>query len=237
MTATDKLIVALDRSTRAEAEALVEVLGPTVTFYKVGLELLFADGIGLAEKLKQDGKNVFLDLKFLDIANTVERAVAQAASLGFDYLTIHGHDAKTMKAAVRGRDHAGSHTKLLAVTVLTSLDADDLKQQQSRMTPPELVIHRASLAHDCGIDGVVASGQEAKSIRNATNEDFLIVTPGIRLPTDEAGDQARVTTPADAIKAGANHLVVGRPITGADDPAKAAKAFNLAINQQVDAAS
>lgn len=228
---TDRLIVALDRPTRAAAEDLVARIGPAVTFYKVGLELLFADGLGLATQLKRDGKNVFLDLKFLDIANTVERAVAQASALGFDCLTVHGHDTKTLKAAVKGRDKAGTQTKLLAVSVLTSLDATDLAEQTSSLKPADLVLHRARLAREAGFDGIVASGQEAAAVRQAVGPDFLIVTPGIRLPTDDAGDQARVTTPADAIQAGASHLVVGRPITNADDPAAAAQRFVAAITK------
>lgn len=230
--ATDRLIVALDAATRRDAEALVTALGNTVTFYKVGLELLFADGLGLARDLKAQGKNVFLDLKFLDIANTVERAVAQASSLGLDCLTIHGHDTKTLHAAVAGRDASGSDTKLLAVTVLTSLSEDDLKEQTSTHTPGELVLHRAKLAQKAGFDGVIASGQEAAKVRQATTPEFLIVTPGIRLPSDDAGDQSRITTPADAIADGATHLVVGRPITKSPDPASAARRFAAEILAQ-----
>src|SRR6185312_6939468 len=136
--AKDKLIVALDLPSYDEARALVDRLGDTVTFYKIGLELLFSDGLSLARELKNDGKRVFLDLKFLDIANTVERAVASAASLGVDLLTVHGHDTKTLKAAVRGR--AGSDLKLLAVTVLTSLDQADLDEQGLATTPGDLVL-------------------------------------------------------------------------------------------------
>ncbi|MEO1282377.1 MAG: orotidine-5'-phosphate decarboxylase [Pseudomonadota bacterium] len=237
MTASDtnRLIIALDRPSRAEAEDLIARIGPGVSFYKVGLELLFSDGLGLAKQLKRDGKSVFLDLKFLDIANTVEQAVAKASELDFDCLTVHGHDSKTMQAAVRGRDAAGTQTKLLAVTVLTSLNADDLREQTNAKSPAELVLHRAQLARDCGFDGVIASGKEAGEIRAHTGSDFLIVTPGIRLPTDDAGDQARITTPADAIKAGASHLVVGRPITNAEDPSKAAEKFNRAILEQLAA--
>ncbi len=155
----DKLIVALDLPSYDDARALVDSLGETVNFYKIGLELLLAGGLDLARELKFDGKRVFLDLKFLDIGNTVERAVAAAVGLGVDFLTVHGHDTKTLKAAVRGR--AGSNLKLLAVTVLTNLEQPDLDEQGISLTPEQLVLHRAQLANDAGFDGVIASGQEA----------------------------------------------------------------------------
>lgn len=219
----DKLIVALDLPSYDDARALVNRLGDTVTFYKIGLELLFSDGLSLASELKQEGKRVFLDLKFLDIGNTVERAVASAAGLGVDFLTVHGHDTKTLKAAVRGR--SGSDLKLLAVTVLTSLDQSDLDEQSLATTPGALVLSRARLAQNAGVDGVIASGQEAAAVRTATGSEFLIVTPGIRLPGGDTGDQARITTPERALRDGANHLVVGRPINAAKDPKAAAEAF------------
>lgn len=219
----DKLIVALDLPSYDDARALVDRLGDTVSFYKIGLELLFSDGIDLARELKQDGKHVFLDLKFLDIANTVERAVANAAALGVDFITVHGHDTKTLKAAVKGR--GSSSLKLLAVTVLTSLDQTDLEEQGISATPAGLVVGRARMAEMAGFDGVIASGQEAAAVRAETGPDFLIVTPGIRLPGGDAGDQTRVTTPEEAIGFGANHIVVGRPINAAKDPKAAAEAF------------
>lgn len=217
----DKLIVALDFPAYDAARDLVDALGDTASFYKVGLELLFNDGLTLASELKGDGKRVFLDMKFLDIGNTVEKAVAAVAGLGFDFLTIHGTDSKTMKAAIKGR--GSSPLKLLAVTVLTSLDQSDLGEQGIALSPGELVLKRARLARDAGFDGVIASGQEAGAVRAEVGGDFLIVTPGIRLPGGEAGDQKRITTPEDALKAGANHLVVGRPITAAPDPKAAAE--------------
>lgn len=221
--AKDKLIVALDVPSYDDARNLVNLLGDAVSFYKIGLELLFADGLLLARELKLEGKRVFLDLKFLDIGNTVERAVASASELGVDFLTVHGHDTKTMKAAVRGRD--GSNLKLLAVTVLTSLDQSDLDEQGLTITPGALVLSRARLAQNAGVDGVIASGQEAAAVRAKTGPDFLIVTPGIRLPGGDKGDQARITTPEEALRDGANHLVVGRPINAAKDPKAAAEAF------------
>jgi orotidine-5'-phosphate decarboxylase len=219
--ASDKLIVALDYPAYDGARHLVDTLGDAVNFYKVGLELLFADGLALASEMKNDGKHIFLDMKFLDIGNTVEKAVATVADLGYDFLTIHGTDSKTMQAAVKGR--GTSSLKLLAVTVLTSLDQDDLREQGIAMTPSELVLKRARMAEDAGMDGVVASGQEAASIRATSSKNFLIVTPGIRLPGGDAGDQKRITTPQDALRAGANYLVVGRPITAAADPKRAAQ--------------
>ena len=214
----DKLIVALDLPSYNDARALVETLGETVSFYKIGLELLFSEGLPLASELKNEGKRIFLD-----IGNTVEKAVAGVAGLGFDFLTIHGTDTKTMTAAVKGRGN--SQLKLLAVTVLTSLDQNDLNEQGIAMSPRDLVLKRAKLARDSGIDGVIGSGQEAASIRAACGPDFLIVTPGIRLPGGDPGDQKRITTPEDAIRDGANHIVVGRPINAARSPVEAARSF------------
>ncbi len=160
-------------------------------------------------------------MKLLDIGNTVERAVANASELGVNMLTVHGHDLKTLRAAVSGR--GSTSLKLLAVTVMTNLTADDLKQQGSNLSPADLVLHRARLAYESGFDGVIASGQEAANIRAATGPGFLIVTPGIRLPGSSTDDQERVMTPDHAIAAGADHIVVGRPITQADDPKTAAE--------------
>ncbi len=218
-----KLIVALDMPSYDDARALVEKLGDTVSFYKIGLELLFSEGLPLASELKSEGKRIFLDMKFLDIGNTVEKAVAGVAGLGFDFLTIHGTDTKTMKAAIKGK--GTSKLKLLAVTVLTSLDQNDLNEQGILLSPSELVLKRAKLAREAGVDGVISSGQEAASIRAACGPDFLIVTPGIRLPGGDAGDQKRITTPENAIRDGANHIVVGRPINAARNPVEAAQTF------------
>lgn len=221
--ARDRLIVALDMPTLEEARRLIATLGDAVTFYKVGLELLFAGGLGLAAELKKSGKHVFLDMKLLDISHTVERAVSNASELGLNFLTVHGHDLKTLKAAVSGR--AGSKLKLLAVTVLTNLGPDDLRVQGTTLSPAELVLRRAALAREAGFDGVIASGHEAARIRELAGPDFLIVTPGIRLPGGTTDDQERVATPDSAITAGADYLVVGRPITQASDPNVAAGCF------------
>lgn len=220
----DRLFVALDMPDVTRARALVERLGDRVGSYKVGLELLFGGGLEFAQGLKAAGRGVFLDMKLLDIANTVEKAAANIATLGLDYLTVHGTDRKTLDAAVKGR--GASSLKLLAVTVLTSLDRADLAEQGiTGMGPADLVVHRAKLSEAAGFDGVIASGQEAALVREAVGPGFLIVTPGIRLPEGEAGDQARVTTPEMAIASGATHLVVGRPITQAVDPTAAAETF------------
>jgi orotidine-5'-phosphate decarboxylase len=223
VTARDRLIVALDMPVLDDARRLVNDLGDSVSFYKVGLELLFAGGLEFARELKRQHKRVFLDMKLLDIGNTVERAVANIAELGFDFLTVHGQDLKTLRAAVAGRKT--NQLKLLAVTVLTNLSQDDLKQQGSDVTPTDLVLHRSRLARKAGFDGVIASGQEAGRVREAIGPDFLIVTPGIRLLGQTTDDQERVTTPGNAIAAGADYVVVGRPITEADDPKVVAETF------------
>jgi len=234
-TARDRLIVALDMPTVEEAQRLVAVLGHAVHFYKLGLELLFAGGLDLARALKSQGKHVFLDMKLLDIGNTVERAVANATEFGVDFLTVHGHDLKTMRAAVTGR--GTSKLKLLAVTVLTNLTADDLLQQGSSHSPADLVLRRAKLARESGFDGVIASGQEAGRIREAVGPGFLIVTPGIRLPGSATDDQERITTPGHAIASGADYVVVGRPITQADDPKMIAETFINHIREAETAAT
>ena len=220
MKASDRLIVALDVPGPDDARDLISKIGSHAGVWKIGLELLFSGGADLARELADAGQKVFVDAKLLDIPNTVERATENIAAMGATFLTVHGHDVKTMKAAMRGRE--GSNLKLLAVTVLTSLDQADLEEQGSRMSPAELVLHRAQLRKEAGFDGVIASGLEADQIRQATGSDFLIVTPGIRPAGADVGDQARVMTPARAIAAGADYLVVGRPITKADDPAAAA---------------
>ena len=228
--AKSRLFVALDVPDVARAEKLVAQIGGEAACYKIGLELLFGGGLELATRLKEQGKQIFLDMKLLDIPNTVEKATANIARLGVDYLTIHGTDRNTLDAAVAGR--GATKLKLLAITVLTSLDAADLRQQGiATLSPAELVVHRALLAKAAGFDGIVASGHEAAAVRAAVGSDFLIVTPGIRLADGPDKDQARVMTPANAIRAGATHLVVGRPINAAPDPATAARLFTAQITQ------
>jgi orotidine-5'-phosphate decarboxylase len=230
-TPKQRLFVALDVPSVDAARRLVEALGDDVSHYKVGLELVFGGGLEFAAGLKAAGKSVFLDMKLLDIGNTVEKATANIARMGLDYLTVHGHDRKTLDAAVRGR--GDTKLKLLAVTVLTSLDETDLREQGvAGLTPADLVVHRAKLAKAAGFDGVIASGEEAAIVRAAVGPNFLIVTPGIRPAGAEKGDQARSVTPLNAIRSGATHLVVGRPITGAADP----KAAAAAIIEEISAA-
>jgi orotidine-5'-phosphate decarboxylase len=220
----NRLFVALDVPSVDAARRLVETLGDMATHYKIGLELVFGGGLDFALGLKAAGKAVFLDMKLLDIGNTVEKATANVARMGLDYLTVHGHDRKTLDAAVRGR--GDSKLKLLAVTVLTSLDAADLDEQGIvGRAPADLVVHRARLAKAAGFDGVIASGQEAALVRTAVGTKFLIVTPGIRPAGTDQADQTRAVTPLIAIGAGATHLVVGRPITEAADPRSAAAAI------------
>lgn len=232
MKASERLIVALDVNAPDAARDLISKIGEQAGVWKIGLELLFAGGAELARELSGQGAKVFVDAKLLDIPHTIERATANIASMGAAFLTVHGHDMKTMEAAMKGR--GSSALKLLAVTVLTSLDKADLEQQGSIMTPGELVLHRANLRREAGFDGVIASGHEAAAIREAAGDDFLIITPGIRPAGAEAGDQARVMTPAKAIAAGADYLVVGRPITRAADPAAAARAIVEEIERAID---
>lgn len=231
ISARDRLIVALDFSTVDAARALVRKLGSAVTFYKVGLELAMRGGLDLARELAHAGNRVFLDMKLLDIENTVERATRNAAALGAAFLTVHGHDSKTLRAAVAGK--ADTQLQLLAVTVLTNLDREDLAEQGITETPAELVARRARLACAAGCDGIIASGLEAKAARMTIGPDAAIVTPGIRLPDDPAGDQARAATPQIAIAGGADYLVVGRPITSAPDPRNAVETFVQAIEENL----
>ena len=218
-----RLIVALDVPNVEEAKALIEALGDSVGVYKIGLELLFSGGFELARELASQSRSVFIDAKLLDIEATVERATAAIARTGAEFLTVHALDAKTLDAAVRGR--ASSKLRLLGVTVLTNLDRDDLKEQGVDRTPQELAVYRAMLAQEAGFDGVVASGEEAAALRQALGPGVLIVTPGIRPKGAESHDQTRSITPAEAVAAGADYIVVGRPITRAPDPRAAALAI------------
>jgi orotidine-5'-phosphate decarboxylase len=219
----ERIIVALDVASVEEAKQLVSKLKGSVGVYKIGLELLFAGGLQLARELADQDLDVFIDAKLLDIEATVERATATIAKSGAQFLTVHALDAKTLDAAVRGR--AGTKLKLLGVTVLTNLERDDLKEQGADRDPQELAVYRAMLAQEAGFDGVVASGREAASLRQVLGPDMLIVTPGIRSLGSKADDQARPVTPSEAIAAGANYIVVGRPITRAADPRQAAEAI------------
>ncbi|HEX4159987.1 MAG TPA: orotidine-5'-phosphate decarboxylase [Rhizomicrobium sp.] len=220
----DRLIVALDVPNVEAADRIVEKLGERVGFYKIGLQLQFAaagSGLQYADRLIKQGKSVFLDSKLFDIPETVELAVQNIARMGARFLTIHG-TGKTIAAAVRGRGAAD--LQILSVTVLTSLDAGDLQDMGfAGVGVSELVLHRAKKALEAGADGVIASGEEVEMIRQLAANKLKIVTPGIRRSADPRHDQKRIATPAQAIAAGADHLVVGRPITQAADPQRAAE--------------
>ena len=222
----DRLIVPLDLPSVAEAEAMVARLGDSVTFYKIGYQLAYAGGLPLVGKLVDQGKKVFLDLKLHDIVNTVARGVESVAKLGATFLTVHAYP-QTLKAAVEGR--AGSDLKLLAVTVLTSYDDGDLHAAGYRLGVSDLVEARAQQAQVLGLDGLVCSPEEAGALRKIVGHQMALVTPGIRPAGSEVGDQKRIMTPARAIAAGADYLVVGRPITGAADPKEAAEAVHAEI--------
>jgi orotidine-5'-phosphate decarboxylase len=210
------IIVALDVESAAEARALVSKIGAAVNFYKVGMELYAAAGLEIVRDLQSQGKDVFLDLKFYDIPETVKRAVAQVAKTGVRFLTVHG-SASIMRAAVEGR--GPSNLKLLAVTVLTSFGPEDLDDLGYACEVRRLVEHRARKALECGIDGLVASALEASELRKLTGPETILVTPGVRSPGAAKGDQKRVATPAEAVRNGADYLVIGRQITRAPDPA------------------
>jgi len=215
----DRLIVALDVSGVREAEAVVETLGDTVSFYKIGYQLAFERGLPLAFALVNAGKRVFLDMKLHDIGNTVARAVENIVRMGVTFVTVHAYP-QTMRAAVEAK--SGSDLGILAVTVLTSYDNADLAEAGYNTTVEQLVTVRAALARDIGVDGLVCSAEEAAPLRRIVGGEMWLVTPGIRPAGAARGDQKRVATPAAAIAAGASYLVVGRPITGAPDPLAAA---------------
>ncbi|QXT40227.1 orotidine-5'-phosphate decarboxylase [Gymnodinialimonas ceratoperidinii] len=219
----DRLIVALDVPNVVHGLALAEKLGDAVSFYKIGLGMLTGGGLALANELKQDhGKRIFLDMKLFDISATVEAAVRGLAQFNLDFLTVHG-DPHVVRAAKEGA--AGSATKILAVTILTSLDRSDLDDSLIRDGAiPDLVAERAGLALEAGADGVISSPNEAAMIRALPQaEGRLIVTPGVRPTGAAAGDQKRIATPAKAIADGADHIVVGRPIWQHEDPRAAAE--------------
>ena len=221
----DRLIVALDLPSVAAAEAMVARLGDAVSFYKIGYQLAFAGGLSFAEGLARSGRQVFLDLKLHDIGNTVAKGVDSVARLGATFLTVHAYP-QTMKAAVEARGQSGSSTlRILAVTVLTSYDDADLAAAGYDFTVAELVAERAAQARDIGVDGLVCSAEEAAALRPLVGRGMALVTPGIRPAGADSGDQKRIMTPAAAIAAGADYLVVGRPVVAAADPKAAAQAI------------
>jgi orotidine-5'-phosphate decarboxylase len=223
----DRLILALDLSSVEAAEALIARLGDSVTFYKIGYQLAYAGGLSLVPKLADRGKKVFVDLKLHDIGNTVAKGVESIAKLGATFATVHAYP-QTMKAAVDAR---GPSLKILAVTVLTSYDDDDLHAAGYRFGVSDLVEARALQAQALGIDGLVCSGEEATTVRGIIGAQMALVTPGIRPAGSAVGDQKRVMTPGRAISAGADYLVVGRPVVEASDPKVAAEAIVAEIVQ------
>ena len=221
--ASKKLIIALDVPSANEAAQLVDRIGDAASFYKIGYQLMPIGGLELARELTARGRSVFLDFKFHDIGATVERGVASVCKLGGDFLTVHA-ERDVVKGAVAGRGD-DARLKILAVTVLTSLTQESLADSGIHMKLEDLVLRRAEIAAEEGADGVVASAREAAAIKARFGDRLTIVTPGVRPKGASADDQARIVTPADAIKAGADYLVVGRPITKSDDPALAAAAI------------
>lgn len=224
----DRLIVALDVPRPEAAEAMIARLGDSVSFYKIGYQLAYAGGLPLIGKLADKGKKVFADLKMHDIGNTVARGVESVARLGATFLTVHAYP-QTMKGALEGRGNAG--LKILAVTVLTSYDDDDLHAAGYRLGVSELVEARAQQAQAIGVDGLVCSPEEAGSLRKIVGHQMRLVTPGIRPAGAATGDQKRIMTPGRAIAAGADYLVVGRPVLEAADPKAAAEAIQNEIAQ------
>src|SRR5260221_14018839 len=224
----DRLIVALDLPSVTQAEAMIARLGDSVTFYKIGYQLAFAGGLPLVRQLTGAGKKVFVDLKLHDIGNTVARGVESVAALGATFLTVHAYP-QTMKAAVEAR--AGSELRILAVTVLTSYDDGDLHAAGYRLGVSDLVEARAQQAQVLGVDGLVCSPEEVAALHKVVGHQMSLVTPGIRPAGSAAGDQKRIMTPSRAISAGADYLVVGRPVMEAADPKAAAEAIQAEILQ------
>jgi len=220
-----RLIVALDVSTAAAAQKIVAAVGDSTRTYKVGMQLYTAEGPQVVRELVASGRRVMLDLKYHDIPNTVGAAVAEAAKLGVSMLTVHGSGSGKMLRAAVDAAKASPNLVVLAVTVLTSLDANDLEKIGIRGTVEDNVVRLATLALSNGCQGIVASAREASTLRAQLGDAFAIVTPGVRPAGTSAGDQVRVVTPADAIASGASHIVVGRPITHAADPAAEARAI------------
>jgi orotidine-5'-phosphate decarboxylase len=225
----DRLIVALDLPSVEAAEAMIGKLGDAVTFYKIGYQLAYAGGLPLAQKLAGSGKKVFLDLKMHDIGNTIARGVENVAKMGATFLTVHAYP-QTMKAAVEAR---GPNLKILAVTVLTSYDDGDLHAAGYRLNVSDLVEARVQQAQVLGVDGIVCSAEEAAHVHKIVGHQMYLVTPGIRPAGSATGDQKRIMTPGRAIAAGADYLVVGRPILEAADPRTAAEAIQTEIRQSL----
>jgi len=225
----DRLIVGLDVPSVGDAEKVVAELGDAVSFYKIGYQLAFAGGLEFARDLAAGGKKVFLDMKLLDIDNTVAKGVENIARMGMSMLTLHAYP-KAMRAAVEAA--RGSNLCLLGVTVLTSMDEQDMIEAGYEYDPHTLVLRRAEQALAAGMGGIVCSAEEASAVRRIIGPNLAVVTPGIRPAGADRGDQKRVMTPADALKSGASHLVVARPIVGAPDRRLAAEAILKEMNGQ-----
>ena len=215
----ERIIVALDVPSAQQARQIVDDIGEAGRFYKIGYQLMPIGGLELAKELTDAGKKVFLDFKFHDIGNTVEQGVRSIAQFGADYLTVHA-EPDVLRGAVAGRAE-DPRLKVLAVTVLTSLDQASLTRMGISTRLGDLVLERAKMAIDSGADGIVASAMEAARLRDALGDDFDIITPGIRPAGAARNDQQRIVTPRDAINNGATRLVIGRPIVASDNPAKA----------------
>ncbi len=226
----DRIIVALDTDSPDKAIEVVSSLRGEVGLYKVGMELFPRGGPDIVGRIREAGADVFLDLKFHDIPNTVAGAVKSAVALGVRFATVHASGGKAMLAAA-ARAAEGTTTTLLAVTVLTSLDSGDLAEIGFSGTPADSVLRLAGLAAGEGIGGIVCSAQEVSAVRERVGNSLILVTPGVRLPEDAAGDQKRVVTPEEAVRRGADYLVVGRPITKAQDPVAAARRFAAAMER------
>jgi orotidine-5'-phosphate decarboxylase len=226
--ARERVIVALDFPDLGAARNVVRALGDSAVFYKIGFELVLAGGLPFAADLIQNGKKVFLDLKLHDIGNTVMRATERAAALGVTFLTVHAFP-QTMRAAAEGR--GASRLQVLGVTVLTSWDDNDLQDAGYSATVADLAARRAAQADAIGIDGLICSPAETADLRRRIGDKLLLVTPGIRPANAEKGDQKRIMTPAAAIKAGSDYLVIGRPIIAAEDPKAAMAAIVGEIEQ------
>jgi orotidine-5'-phosphate decarboxylase len=218
--ARNRLIVGLDVPSVSDAENMVRLLGDDVSFYKIGYQLAFAGGLEFARDLAREGKNVFLDMKLLDIDNTVASAVENIVKMGMTMLTLHAYP-KAMRAAVAAAE--GSGLCLLGVTVLTSMDDQDMVEAGYQCEARALVLRRAEQAKLAGMGGIVCSAEEAEAVRAIIGPKMALVTPGIRPAGSDKGDQKRVMTPAEALNAGASHLVVARPIIRAADPLLAAR--------------
>ena len=225
----DRVIVALDVNTLKEEERLLDVLSPEVQIFKIGMELFYSCGVKSVELVKKYDRDIFLDLKFHDIPNTVYAASKIAARLGVYMFNVHASGGiEMMQKAVEGAEEESeklgmARPRILGVTVLTSMDSEDLKKTDIHKSPEEQVLNLARITKEAGLDGVVASPEEITCIRKAMGKDFLIVTPGVRPEGSKTGDQKRVATPKEAFQRGADYIVTGRPVTKAKDPVKALK--------------